>query len=708
MFKEKRLNLIFLVVNLLLIFSSLFFLKNWTFSAIDDWITKQLYPNFFVDKNVKWVNDVVLVKIDKKFFDEMGVTTWTFHRWYYAQLLEKLNSWWVKNVSFDVFFWKLVLGTGDKAQKYFNATVKYFNQQLIKALSGNVVLWVIPSDNWKLALPSKNYLDKGVWLGYVQSHTNKNQINDGVVPFKNDVLTLWLATYLNKLYLNWVIWKKLDIRIQKWKKFLFSWFNLSPDYLLINTTNPNIKFKIPLSKDVGGNDYLFVRIFTVYPKYSYSLADILQNKIQYPESIFSDKTVFVGATDNTLNDVKVSYLGLIPGVSFHMNSFLSAYSKIWTFKAPLGRSFLIIVMLFVIWYLFVILWRDQLKSFVAFVSLSGAVFIGYIILFNAKWIIIPVWTILFLFFIKLLLDILHILLITGINKEKFKKWFSTYVGQMVLEKKEKLWETKMTERKKIALMFTDIASFTNISEKLTAPEVVEMLNTYFEEANFALKWTQIYVDKYIWDAIMAFWENKPNFDLIAKNVIKFQKLHKKIKEIVYDRIWKHIDLKTRIWLHYWEAVVWEVGDSSKLNYTAIGDNVNLASRLEGINKYYWTRVIMSEDFYNQINQKHKFAIRLLDKITVKWKTQPVKIYELMLFSENEITDEIRKYIKDWQIWLDYYFEGKFDLAKNVFEELLNTEFWKNDKTLKIFLERIDYLLKNPPENWDGVWRFSTK
>jgi CHASE2 domain-containing sensor protein len=129
---------------------------------------------------------------------------------------------------------------------------------------------------------------------------------------------------------------------------LFSWFNLSPDYLIINTTNPRIKFKIPLSKDNHGQDYLFVRIFTVYPKYSYSLADILKNKIQYPESIFSDKTVFVGATDNTLNDVKVSYLGLIPGVSFHINSFLSAYSKVWTFKAPLGRSFLIIVMLFVI------------------------------------------------------------------------------------------------------------------------------------------------------------------------------------------------------------------------------------------------------------------------------------------------------------------------------------------------------------------------
>ncbi|NPA44703.1 MAG: hypothetical protein GXO49_04145 [Chlorobi bacterium] len=61
---------------------------------------------------------------------------------------------------------------------------------------------MIPADNGKLALPSKDYLDRGVWLGYVQSHTNKNQINDGVIPFKNDVLTLGLATYLNKLYLN--------------------------------------------------------------------------------------------------------------------------------------------------------------------------------------------------------------------------------------------------------------------------------------------------------------------------------------------------------------------------------------------------------------------------------------------------------------------------------------------------------------------------
>ena len=708
MFKEKKINLIFFMLNFLLVLWSIFFLKNWTFLAIDDWITKQLYSHLFFDKNVKWINDVVLIKIDEKFFDEMWVTTWTFHRWYYAQLLKKLNSYWAKNIVFDVFFWKLVLWTWWKAQKYFNTTIKYFNQQLINALSGNVVLWVIPGTNWSITLPSKNFLKKWVWLWYVESHQNKNQVTDGEVPVKNNILTLWLASYLNKLYINGIIWKKLDIKIKKWKSFLFPWFDLTPDYLLISTTNPKIRFKIPLSKDVYGRDYLFMRIFTIYPKYSYSLADILKNEIQYPESIFSDKTVFVWAVDQTLNDIKVSYLWMIPWVSFHINTFLSAYNKMWTFKAPLWRSFLVIVILFMIWYLFVVLGKDQVKSFVAFISLSLAVFIWYIVLFQVKWIIIPIWTILLLFFIKLLLDTLHILFITGINKEKFKKWFSTYVGKMVLEKKEKLWEVKMAERKKIVLMFTDIASFTNISESLNASDVVDMLNTYFEEANFCLKWTNIYIDKYIWDAIMAFWENNPNFDLIAKKVIKFQKLHGKFKEIIFNRIWKHIELRTRIWLHYWEAVVWDVGDSSKLNYTAIWDNVNLASRLEWINKYYWTRVIMSENFYNQLRKKYEFATRLLDKITVKWKTHPVKIYELMLFFEEEITDGLRKYIRQWETWLNYYFEWKFNLSKDVFQELLNTGFWKNDETLKIFFERINYLLKNSPKNWDGVWKFTTK
>ena len=258
------------------------------------------------------------------------------------------------------------------------------------------------------------------------------------------------------------------------------------------------------------------------------------------------------------------------------------------------------------------------------------------------------------------------------------------------------------------LMFTDIASFTDISEKLSASEVVNMLNLYFKKANFLFKWSNIYVDKYIGDAIMAFWEDNINFDLITDRVLKFQLLHPNLQSDILNLLWKEISLKTRIGLHFGEAVVGDVWDENKLNYTAIWDNVNLASRLEWINKYYNTRVIMSEEFYKNIKNKTQFAIRLLDKITVKWKTQPVKIYELMIIPSDKISLELLDYIKKFESGLNDYFEWKFKSSYVLFKELLSTPIGKQDKTLKIFLERLEFLLKSPPKEWDGVWRFKTK
>jgi len=707
MIKERKINLIFLLLNFVLVILWVFFVKNETFSALDDWITRKLYSHFFVDRNVPGNKDVVLIKIDEKFFDDMWVTTWTFHRWYYANLVNKLNEYWAKNVVLDVFFGDLVLSTWWKYQKFFNTTVKYFNNELIKSLSWNVVLGVIPSENW-IYKPSEKFLSKWVWLWYVESHLNKNQINDWAIPVKNNILTLWIAAYLNRLYVNWIIWKEITVKKISWWYFLFPWLKFSPDYLLIETTNPKVNFKIPLSKDHNWNDFLFTRLFFVYPKVSYSMADVLKNNIEYPESIFEWKTAFIWSTDQTLNDVKLSYLWIIPWVSFHINSFLNIKNQLWAYKAPVGLVFLLITLLFLLWYIFVILGKNQVKSVIAFVVLSFSLFISYIILFNIKGLIIPVWTILLLFFVKLLLDILHILLIVGIDREKFKRWFSVYVWEKVLKKKEELLWWRLTEKKEIALMFTDIASFTDISEKLTANEVVNMLNIYFKKANFILKETDIYIDKYIWDAIMAFWEDNINFDLILEKAILFQKNHSNISENIYTAIWKKINLQTRIWLHYGVAVVGEIWNDPKMNYTAIWDNVNLASRLEWINKYYWTNIILSEDFYFKLKRKVDFAIRLLDKITVKWKTKPIKIYNALILSKNQITDEIREYIKLFEIWLSYYFEWNFENAKKAFGELLLTDFWKNDKVLKVFIERVDYLLAHKPWKWDWIWRFKTK
>ena len=718
--KISKIHFTLIFLNIALFLFWFYAFKEQLFLPFDDFINSFYFTK--LSNNFPNQDKVALIKIDEKFFKDMWVTTWTFHRWYYAQALEKLKKRWAKNVVFDVYFGQLeVWKTDNRFQAYFNKLINYFNQELINALSGNVVLGVIPY-NWKVLLPSENYLKKNIWLGYVESHTDKNGINDWIIPYvKNwdiDIFTLGIAAYLNRLYLNWLIDRNIKVEIKKWKSLFFSWLKLSPDYLIIKTSNPNYNIKLPLTKDSNWTDYLLIRLINSQAlKNQYSLADVLKNRISFPESIFDDKTVFIGATDQTLNDMKHSFIWIIPWVYFHISSFLSLLNQnipgFLLYKLPFWVDILILFSIFILSFVFVSFYKDEKISFIAFIVIWLVLISSYFWLFSWYGIVIPLWSFLILILLKLFLDIFHILVVNEEKKEKYFALFAKYVWEKVLIKKEQSKWNKLAETKKIVLMFSDIAGFTNISEKLTAQEVIDMLNVYFDKATFKLKKTWIYIDKFIGDAIMWFWEDlgwkkRKIFDEIAEGVVSFQLIHPVIEKAVFNKIWKKIDLRTRIWLHFWQAIVWDLWTSDKLNYTAIWDNVNLASRLEWINKYYGTRIIMSENFYDQIVDKNKFAIRLLDKITVKWKSEPVKIYELMLISPEDISPSIKEYIENFEIWLNFYFEWKFSQAKKIWEQLLETEYGVNDSTLKIFLERVDYLLKHKPENWDGVWRFNVK
>jgi adenylate cyclase len=180
-------------------------------------------------------------------------------------------------------------------------------------------------------------------------------------------------------------------------------------------------------------------------------------------------------------------------------------------------------------------------------------------------------------------------------------------------------------------------------------------------------------------------------------------------EIVEQKLWKHIELYTRIGLHFWEAILWDVWDNeSKMSYTAIWDNVNLASRLEWINKYYGTNIIVSQDFYEKIQKKEDFLIRLIDKITVKWKSTAINIYHIYPQFEFETDEEFKKYIFYFNKWLSFYFKWEFEKAQKILQELSIYKISKQDDVITTFLERIKYLIKNPPQNWDGVRRYNSK
>jgi len=696
-----------------LIVFAFFALKEHYFQTIDDFFYTPMFSKLVDSTNPSGFKNVNLISIDSKFFTNEWVTVSTFHRWYYAKLNEKLKDYGVSNIVYDVFFQDLKYGSGDNiAQKLYRKSVEYFDKKFFKSIDDRFVFGVLPKGKNGIELPAKKILENNSWLWYVKSHINKNKINDGTYPYVSfswdKILTLWFSAYFNRLYTQKKIDRKLDISVDI-KKWLLKYF--TNDYLIIKTNKKT--YKIPLSKDKDGSRYYFTPLFLNKKIKTYSIYDIIHDDDNLYKDKFEWRTVFVWATDTALNDIKMSYIGFIPWVMFHINNFLSIYSNHYFYILPIWQTFLIFIILFFIGYIFVVLFKNEKLTFAVFFVLMFSLFVWYYAAFISG-VIIPIGTIIIIMFIKLVIDIIHILFINQEKRKFLSSLFDKYVGSKIREEKEKETKTSnkfiiTTKKKNIALMFSDIASFTNISEKLKAEEVGKMLNIYFEVCWDYLVKSWAYVDKYIWDAIMAYWEDLEYLDWVVEAVVNIQKSHPEIISRIKDNLWKTIDIVTRIGLHYWEAIVWDIWDiNNKIQPTAIWDNVNLASRLEGINKYYNTRVIISEDFYEKIKDKKKFAIRMLDKITVKWKTEPVTIYEVMLYFWDEINEKLKEYIKNFEVALQEYFTWNFELALNLFKNLANLKFWQSDKVVKVFIERLEYLLKHKPDNWDGVWRYSTK
>ena len=210
------------------------------------------------------------------------------------------------------------------------------------------------------------------------------------------------------------------------------------------------------------------------------------------------------------------------------------------------------------------------------------------------------------------------------------------------------------------------------------------------------------MDKYEGDAIMAFW-NAPvaqhNHALNAcvtalENQKRLSELRKKWAEE------KKPEIHVRIGLNTGEAVVGNMGSENRFDYTAMGDNVNLGSRLESINKQYGTELIISESTFEKV--KDKLICRELDIIRVKGKNEPVRIFEL-IEKKSEIRNQKSEIISNFAEALKLYRTKNFLKAKEAFNAI------KNDPPSQVFAKRCEEFIKNPPkEEWDGVWNFNVK
>lgn len=285
-------------------------------------------------------------------------------------------------------------------------------------------------------------------------------------------------------------------------------------------------------------------------------------------------------------------------------------------------------------------------------------------------------------------------------RDTFAKYVSEKVVNELLQHPELIKQGG--EERVLSVMFTDIAEFTTVSEKMTPTALVRLLNEYLTEMTTIVLEEGGIIDKYIGDAIMAeFGAPLPipyHADLAVRTGLRMESRLRELRSKWIDEGFP--ELHCRVGINTGPMVVGNIGSSQVFNYTVIGDAVNLASRLEGANKHYKTLVMISE-FTHAFLTPNMFRTRLLDVIRVQGKSQAVKVYEVYGEVSDPILPDDLLYYQTYHAAFEAYLARHFDLARSQFVAALTLR--PHDTSAQEMLARIDRIAPETlPEHWDGA------
>ncbi len=443
-----------------------------------------------------------------------------------------------------------------------------------------------------------------------------------------------------------------------------------------------------------------------YP--TYSLADVVDHRV--PLRAFRNKLVLIGPTALGIADMAVTPFQQMsfPGVEIHANfiddilngrfirrglrenlmdiSFLVLFSLgagvLLSVVPPVRATTILLVTLGVfLWFAYYLFVADRIWIAVflptAELTTNYAAIISYRFFFEER------------------------------EKKKVRGAFQQYLPpaliSQLLERPELL--RLGGEEKELTVMFCDIRGFTALSEGLSPSALVELLNEYLSAMTDVIFRHWGTLDKYIGDAIMAFWgapyPQDDHAERSCRAALDMGRALHTLRQGWAERGLPLIDFGVGI--NSGPVLVGNMGSKRRFNFTIMGDNVNLASRLEGINKQFGTRIIVSQYTYQRV--RDAFVTRELDFIRVKGKTTPVRIYELLGFLEEK--PRFQDLTTRFESGLAAYRDSRWEEAMEIFRDLLKD--YPQDGPAGVLAHRCHDLLDHPPEGtWDGVYVMKTK
>ncbi len=608
-------------------------------------IQSSLYPYHFTPSK-----NIAIVKIDDASLNslqaESDLKMLTIPKSVYIDLIEKLESVWVKGIGIDIVF-----QNKDPDEEKFAETMKKYSNIVIATQLGNwTERWASVVNTWCQKDKNTEYITcegmprsvyKDIPWGFTELY-----------PLADRMDTLFDTTKID--YASWKDQKNIHSLA-------------SEIFLRENDNNKNIL------KDFNSKNYNLLIPFFGQSKNTYttfSLGELL--KIQPLIRELAWKYVFIWESGTNVHDAHNSPVtgAMMDGVEFHAHMLDGFLQKRFLIEMSMNEwmfyiiGILLLSLISIIAYLFL---PKFISPIVALITLVFLIFLSRYLYFNSG-IVIEIFPVLLAWGVfSFPITFIYRFFIIDREKRALTSAFSHYVDPtLVREIADKSAEINLWgESRELSILFSDIAGFTTLSEKLSPSDLFYLMSSYLSQMTDILiaQWGTL--DKYIGDAVMGFfWAPLPEADHARRACDTALLMREALPEFNAELISRGLDpIEFRIGIASGEVLVGNIGSHDRFNYTVLGDTVNLASRLEATSKEYGTHTIIAEPTYLLL--EGAYFCRALDRVAVKGKTEWVLIYELI--AKNDDTKISREKYMRYEEALKLYFEEKYLEAGKLFE-----------------------------------------
>jgi adenylate cyclase len=443
-----------------------------------------------------------------------------------------------------------------------------------------------------------------------------------------------------------------------------------------------------------------------------SVTEVLQG--QLPAGSLAGRIVLIGTSATGLMDLRATPVGnAYPGVEIHANLVQGIISNSILHEPAYLEGLEIVAVLIVGGLLMLLMPKlGPAAALIAVVGLALALFAGGLYLWQQHLVVMPMALLLLTVLGMYLLDTIYALFVENRARSRVSALFGQYVPPRVVDALADNPEAASMEgeSREMSVLFSDVRDFTRISEGLPANQLSALMNDYLSEMTRAIQSENGTVDKYIGDAIMAFWGAPlPQQDHAARAVrtaLAMQDAATRLREVYATRGWPL--LHVGIGINTGVMSVGNMGSEFRRAYTVLGDSVNLASRLEALTKYYGVGIIVSET--TRAATEAVFHYRELDRILVQGKEDAVSIHEPLVvraLSGTDLPEEVAEHCRIYEQMLQAYRARDWDGAERALERL--GQGGESMGLVRCFRDRIEHFRAAPPPgDWAGVYRFETK